>query len=91
MHNQWQPVRTAPKDTAVLVYDPTEHVDGEGAWQYNGQGRPHVFVAILDNYDHWISDLVMLEYGWESTGPFTETEDLHPTHWMPLPEAPSDE
>lgn len=86
--SEWQPIETAPPDVPVLVFDPYLH-DGAGAWCYCRENRPSVFVAVFDSTSEWwTGDLVELEGGWESTGSFTVTQQLYPTHWMPLPEPP---
>lgn len=82
--SDWQPIETAPENEAVLIYDPYEHF-GEGA--FLSQSRPECFVAIREG-GRWTSDLVEFEYGWASTGSYTVTQELFPTHWMPLPEPP---
>jgi hypothetical protein len=88
----WERIETAPKDgRAVLVYAPgcrRGHIGVEGyvsgdldiavaEWNGNRSGG-----------GTWAGDLVSFEIGWESTGSYTVTVDLKPTHWMPLPEPP---
>ncbi len=80
----WQPIEIAPENVAVLVYDPHDY-SGEGAFSY--QSRPKCIVAIREG-TRWTSDLVEFETGWGSTGSYTITFELSPTHWMPLPEPP---
>lgn len=71
----WQPIETAPKDKAVLLYRPTAlawAVVAVGKWtsqQYNTRPRPY-----------WEM--------WMHIGSVAEARMWVPTHWMPLPEPP---
>lgn len=73
--SDWQPIETAPKDgTDILV------TVGTG-------GRCHV-VAWLDEHGE-----PSAEYGWwrvddNKHGPYS-LRGASPTHWMPLPDPPS--
>lgn len=86
---EWQPISTAPKDGAALIYDPGNRRRGcEGAWSWNIPLDPNIFVALCER-GRWTSDVVEFEQGWESIGSYTITQELFPTHWMPLPSPPS--
>jgi len=89
----WQPIETAPREKEsdedypwVLVYQP-RHVVRMGPYKRmfrSGETffeervfREAVRVAHHDDYsDSW----------W--TGESYDSEELHPTHWAPLPEPP---
>lgn len=60
---QWQPIETAPKDEAVLLY---------------GAKRLEMCVGMNHSRDGWVTDTTS---EWMSM--------YTPTHWMPLPAAPS--
>ena len=79
--NEWQPIETAPKDgTEVLVYTdvatvPVVHI---ARWEDGRDGYPDSF-----------------EQGWWSYTEHSVTQTLledwkQPTHWMPLPPAPTE-
>jgi len=94
--SNWQPIATAPLNTPVLVYDAVRRRNNAGVCGGivgHVDMDPHIYVAVqrLNYYDkatEWLSDLVQFETGWESTGSYTLTVNLQPTHWQPLPEPP---
>jgi hypothetical protein len=71
--SEWQPIETAPKDGQyVIVYSPNNPTD---------YGIESVQVA------HWCmygSGWIVGAFDYEDSGWFR----THPTHWMPLPDAP---
>jgi hypothetical protein len=85
----WQPIETAPEEAAVLVAFRPEDTGG-------GTTNPGQCVAYMDayyqpggaGYYDGCSGWVVADCG--------ETTNLHysgggmPTHWMPLPQAPTD-
>ena len=73
----WQPIETAPKDgTSVLMFYPCGRHDHE--WN-DFEGRYEAVMAVMACDDRGIW------HGYyEATGP-----DGYPTHWMPLPPAPT--
>jgi hypothetical protein len=82
---EWQPIETAPKDGTWIVTLAPESIQ-------NGDG-PKPFVSTAK----WVQET--REY-WQSAGPRKQelvTEDAShwsdwedPTHWMPLPRAPTE-
>lgn len=72
----WQPIETAPKDrTRIILYQP------DGMWR--GRGR-HRGAAITVGYWHQPANPEAAGF-WVGCGAF------RPTHWMPLPPAPTQE
>ena len=78
----WQPISTAPKDgEPVLIWKPDERMVGE-----------YMMAA------YWGDDPRCGEPGWIPVGGIhrqgyhssvTDTPQGYPTHWMPLPDAPT--
>lgn len=74
--SEWQTIETAPINTAVLVFVPN--------WDHYGPG---IYRAIRVNFgpdraaEHWHSS------AWAMGRDFAT--DCQPTHWMPLPDPPS--
>lgn len=90
---QWQPIETAPKDGSyVLLYAPPQVFEGEPITERLTHG-------------HWSapSDIPRIKYQdgyapepeWDEWEPYWAssdggfTEENPPTHWMPLPAAPT--
>jgi hypothetical protein len=70
----WQPIETAPKNRAILLYGIME--PGESGLEYK---VPHVFSGYWDPLDEaWCS------HGSTWLGPFYTT-----THWQELPGGPT--
>jgi len=80
--NPWQPIETAPKNTEVLVW---REDSGPFIAKFTD---PYEVITVEemerdglefpDNYEEWWSDA----HGWQEGSE-------RPTHWMPLPPAPS--
>jgi hypothetical protein len=70
---KWKPIKGAPKGTPILVYGKPTDVEG---LKFQSSG---VFTAYWDSVD---GSFCLSGATWE--GPF-----IKPTHWMPLPTAPS--
>ena len=77
--SQWKPIETAPKDgTRILAYEPTYGV-GLAFWQTIRTGTGYA--------DEWETIT-----GWRLNGMMFREGDLdQPTHWQPLPAAPTPE
>ena len=78
----WQPIETAPKDgTWVLVY-------GDGTKDERENGK----IAVAQ-YTNWRNGVTHKEgwwqFAWYDGGYYGQFNN--PTHWAPLPEAPTDE
>lgn len=83
--SEWQPIETAPKDAFILL-----HEDGAircGMW-LEGSWQPAEIPILVDEVGNRIvsRELSVLRPGQrlELSGFLYE-----PTHWMPLPKAPS--
>lgn len=86
----WQPIETAPRDgTEILIYVdvatvPVVHI----AWyrskdEWENSGQYCCGWDILQEWEGWWSYT-------ENSVSQSKLEDYkHPTHWMPLPNAPS--
>ena len=77
----WNPIATAPKDQWILCYQPRNKGFTDGhcyvcKWAYNDQFW----------YDK-VSDILFIKEGEDYTVRYLTCV---PTHWMPLPEYPSD-
>lgn len=93
----WQPIETAPAGEIVLLYCPAGvdrlYASPEAAACYcigfHGDGGS---IYATDGWWSVESREEIWGYGSELTGPMSETECLrvNPTHWMPLPEPPTD-
>ena len=68
----WQPIETAPYNTAVLVYVPN--------WEHYGAGVYRAIRVNMGSGIRWHSS------AWACGRDFGS--DVQPTHWMPLPAAP---
>ena len=92
---QWQPIETAPKDGAeILLFRDADVYDGKpvpprvtsGAWtewtdtasEYHSTTGEYLGQSVQDSGAEWLS--------WD--GGFSE--EMPPTHWMPLPSPPTD-
>lgn len=69
----WQPIATAPRDRAVLLYAPAD--PGAGREEWIGVGR---FELAEEERD--------VEGYWKAESPLVSATGA--THWLPLPEAP---
>lgn len=77
---KWQPIETAPKEGWILLYAPPEQYE-----RFEGQ----VYVAT------WLP----LSYNWKPQWAYGAKEGEHgfrsgvygATHWMPLPEPPTED
>ena len=81
---EWQSIDTAPKDgTKVLVYDQ----ESAGL-----SGRPGIGIAWWHShrYHDKYRESWCPQESWCSQGCRDDVEIYHPTHWMPLPEAPEE-
>lgn len=70
----WQPIETAPKDRAVLVYPATwsEYTASIARWNMDQYAKnPHPYWRRYDDL-----------------GKVTISRERTPTHWMPLPAPP---
>ena len=78
MNAEWQPIETAPKGerTMLLLYRPTAYEWGKVA---PGMYNPDQYAKKPRPY--WEM--------WLKIGGTRESRDWVPTHWMPLPEAPT--
>lgn len=77
----WLPISTAPQDGSwILLYDPSSHHKVyTGMWD---RSFDHVFAnGERESVEAWTGHLVR-------SFSFEEYEQLFPTHWMPLPQAP---
>ena len=77
----WQSMETAPKDgTRVLAIVESAYWDvGEDTWSPRSTHRP--FIAVI--YWGLIDD-------WQFEEDFGAGAEAEPTHWMPMPERPSE-
>lgn len=74
----WQPIETAPKGKAVILWAVT-HINEDGAIGNWKMGTGFV---------RWDGDAnTPADIWWE--GYWLASYDILPTHWMPLPEPPS--
>lgn len=74
----WQPIDTAPKMKTILLFAVTDI--GEGGTVRNwrmGTGAWHTGWENDDKYSPWEWGRQLYKY------------DVHPTHWMPLPDPPA--
>lgn len=76
----WQPIETAPKDKIVFLY-----ADGQIWVSQWAENDPEFDEP--DDEPFWRMELLTapVEYACSVEG---WSLDLHPTHWMPLPEPP---
>lgn len=93
MNNQWQPIDTAPRDrTRILAFG---NGTDESTWVY-GAKMPPMMVVIYWSWhdgdrDEPVGDGLFRRVpcrvieGWRPIGVHFFT----PTHWMPLPDAPT--
>jgi hypothetical protein len=73
----WQPIETAPKDAMILLFRPTAP-----EWGRVAQGKWDTQKYHKRPNPYW-------EY-WIKVGGTTESRSDAPTHWMPLPAAPTE-
>lgn len=81
----WQPIETAPKDgRAILIYQPNGHPFGRRERHYDFDHRGQV-----KNCAEYDDRYYAIGY-WRPWGGWgnRNAADVHPTHWMPLPEPP---
>lgn len=73
----WQPIETAPKGKAILVYDPSHDHPRVAQWM----------TAMDDGEGAWI---YARKLSWQEPmmGKALSFIVVDPTHWMPLPEPP---
>ena len=71
---EWQPIETAPKATPVLVYNSDD-------W---GWGANKILIGINNE---WGEDWKVL---FCDLGDLNYMRLIEPTHWMPLPEPPTE-
>jgi hypothetical protein len=73
----WQPIETAPKDAMILLFRPTAPewgVVSQGKWEQQSHHKRG-----KPYWDMWIK-----------IGSTIESRRHVPTHWMPLPAAPTE-
>jgi hypothetical protein len=70
----WQPIETAPKDQAILVWCADSPSD------YNGKDVPVWVVTKDDDGDFFIEH--------DGDGARMDWSNSYPTRWQPLPEPP---
>jgi hypothetical protein len=74
----WQPIETAPLDIPILLY---------GWWGWNDPADCQTTQIGIGRLNEWDEDDVMVY--WESITCNPYKDEGKPTHWMPLPETPS--
>lgn len=82
---EWSPIKTAPLETAVLVYCP----------KINNYNRPAgmeslIIVGIQRRHrdsTSWVADLIETSPDYYD-GTCIDPDFIDPTHWMPLPDKP---
>lgn len=92
----WQDIATAPKDQAILVYDPAGFdLDNrtwtwpEGSRLFVSPARWHEPNARTHDDAGWYSPCFWIDFGvYDDPSTDIDTVRLEPTHWMPLPSAP---
>ena len=80
MSNDWQPIKTAPKDgKPVLIYQPEEAIRNYNTG-FSVNLPPVVYVCMWESgISSWV----------EAEG--EQYSSFDPTHWMPLPKPPTNE
>jgi hypothetical protein len=74
--SEWKPIETAPSDTEIVVYAPTE--------------TPSVFTAMKFEWGTGSPDWGRYSGGIDaSKDDYFGDPDFYPTHWMPLPAPPA--
>jgi hypothetical protein len=73
-HSNWQPIETAPKNTYILVFMEGSVYEARRIWEEGYEWYAHWKFPFADAHG----------CGCCSGG------DDHPTHWMPLPEPPTE-
>jgi hypothetical protein len=73
----WQPIGTAPKDAVILLFRPTAPT-----WGLVAQGK-------WETQEHNKHPSPYWKY-WIKIGATTQSRLNPPTHWMPLPAAPTE-
>jgi hypothetical protein len=74
----WQPIDTAPKDKRVLLFY------GKGVTGIMVVGRWVTDANVNKPRPYWTNDH-SAAFG------IRLTREMHPTHWMPMPEPPEEE
>lgn len=81
--NNWQPIETAPKMRTILLFAVSD-VDEHGAvknWKM-ATGSWHTGYEDQHTRAEGLTP-------WRWDGRQLKVYDLHPTHWMPLPDPPT--
>lgn len=98
--SDWRSIKTAPKDTPVLVFDPEGVVFAEGCTSREWPENPaHVFVAVWQSYKpgtYGAADGLMIGWIYNERKPWAYAESsqdydwaqCNPTHWQPIPDPP---
>lgn len=71
---KWFPIETAPKDEPLWLAGPSL-VDED----YNRKG-------VVEGY--WLDDLGWMGAIWNNEQDYWESQQVNPTHWMPIPQPP---
>ena len=72
----WMPIETAPRDgTEVLLFTPG--TEDEALLAGHDEPAPYTFIGLFDAKGEWVT--AESELNWYT-----------PTHWLPLPEPPSE-
>ena len=79
----WQPIATAPRDESKMLLWCPQYDDVRLGW-WDTEFRPDGWDEANDRclYVPAWTDGTVADWGME------ENQELHPTHWMPLPSAP---
>ena len=94
----WQPIKTAPLDRKLIVYGMTS-VSG-GPRTLLARYWPAHTLEVAEGYEHEAEGAVIADDGtaylpadWyeENSADDAPEVNVMPTHWMPLPGAPSDD
>ena len=94
----WQPIKIAPLDRKLIVYGMTS-VSG-GPRTLLARYWPAHTLEVAEGYEHEAEGVVIADDGtaylpanWyeENSADDAPAVTVYPTHWMPLPGAPSDD